>query len=419
MQACSSPANDRHEHSEEATRPKLKEIFRAHANEYLASDNRSSHEMLTMRDILRCRTAQLGGYLEKCGSCGHAEYRYNSCSNRNCPSCQWLRQVQWGIRQTIGFLPVAHHQVVMTLPGNLRGLARVNKKLVHTLMMRVASETVAELVRQRYGAIVGQVVVLHTWNRELGYHPHVHQVVSCGGLAVDGQHWVSISRDFLVSIEDMRSTFRSKLVETLIDAYHHKKLNLPATLKIPGSFCRLMRLSSAERWIVWVEAPIGMSSPIVKYLSQYVNRIGISNSRLISFESGKVTFETRDGLSLTLGGAEFIERYMQHIVPKGFHKVRHYGLYSPKSRKADLGHARSLVPQHERVIVETATTDDDAPEPWQELMTRLTGRDPRCCPKCGELIERTPFGPSRFGCRPSVLASLPSKTYEAPAANTA
>jgi hypothetical protein len=392
----------------DASFPKLSSVFKKHANEYLKSGLRSDLEKSTINDITRCRTMLLGGYIERCPTCGNVELRYNSCSNRNCPTCQWLRQVQWSRRQVLDFLPVAHHQVVLTLPPNLRGLARANKKIVYGLMLKLASESVQKLVKKKYGVTVGQIAALHTWNRELGNHPHVHLVISCGGLSYDGKSWVSIPRDFLVSVEDLRATFRKGMVKALREAYRKGKpeLKLPAHMKLPSYFEQVLKHSSKELWIGHIEAPIGVSRPVVKYLARYINRIGIGNSRLRSFENGQVTFETRNGQTLTLPGVQFIERYMEHIVPTGFHRVRHYGLYSPKARKFDLERARALVPMNERMKFEQGPEGEaEGNEPWEDMMKKLTGRDPRCCPECGGLLEKEAFGKARFGIRRRIMAA--------------
>jgi hypothetical protein len=380
--------------------PKLAEVFREHAGAYVRMHAPGGDEARALVDILRCRTAVMGGYLEQCPECGHSEYRYHSCSNRNCPNCQWLRQVQWTQRQLGGFLPVAHHQVVTTLPGRLRRLARSNKKVIQGIMLRVSAETVAELVEERYGARVGQVGVLHTWNRELGYHMHVHLVVSCGGLSLDGAQWVRIPKDFLLPVAQLRTAFRRKLLQALVAAYRAKKVHLPGDLQVPGAFYGLIRQCWKEQWVVHIEAPVGTSSPVVKYLSQYVNRIGMSNSRLVGTAHGQVTFETRGTATLTLGGVEFLHRYLQHVVPKGFHKVRHYGLYSSTGRRRHLERARTLVPMEERVAHEPVAEGVAASEGWEGLVLALTGVDPRLCPKCGARITRTPVGRPRLGRGP-------------------
>lgn len=403
-----------------ARRATITDIFLAHAGDYLASGGHSREEVSAIRDILRCRTMALGGHIERCTTCDHAEFRYHSCSNRNCPQCQWLRQVRWSIQQSFELLPVAYHQVVLTLPCKLRTIAGRNKKLVYGLMMQAAAETVSELVQERYGATVGIVVVLHTWNRELGYHPHVHILVSCGGLSGDKSRWVSIPAGFLVPIEDLRNAFRDKLVRAILAEHRLHRLKLPANLRVPGAFYKLVRQCYDEPWIAYVEAPIGQGAPIVKYLSRYVNRIGISNRRLISFEKDRVTFETRKGAKLTLSGNEFIDRYMQHVVPTGFHKIRHYGLYSPTARKNDLERARALVPPQETMQFDDGSDRDPDPhEPWQDLMVRLTGRDPRRCPVCGGPLKLIPFGRPRFGRRRKRATPPSPGTVSVPLVDTA
>ena len=396
MEPAQTPQTAYPDPSNEKKKVTLADVFRAFSTEYLKGRHLDDDTFSALQAILRCRTEAMGGYLETCEACHHIEYRYNSCSNRNCPTCQWLRQIRWSIKQLSTFLPVAHHQAVTTLPGKLRALARANKRVVYDLILRVTSETIRELVQERYGATVGLVCVLHTWNRELGFHLHVHVVVSCGGLSLDGSRWVSIPRDFFLPVAQLRSRFRQRMIQALRESYQKGKLTLPASVPNGEAFEELLETCSDEKWVVHVEPPVGQSSPVVKYLSQYVNRIGMSNSRLVSMDEGRVTFETRDGQTLTLGGAAFVERFLEHVVPSGFHKVRMYGLYSPTGRHRNLEKVRGMVPLGERVEHQVGE-GLDGEEPWEELVKSLTGRDPRCCPKCGGTMIREAFGKPRYG----------------------
>lgn len=375
---------------------KLEQIFEDHGQWYLENGHLTPDQAAALDDILRCRTPVLGGYLESCPECTHREYRYNSCSNRNCPKCQWLRQIRWSIKQLETFLPIPHHQVVFTLPGILRKLCRQNKKFMHTNILKLGAETLKELTQEHFGIEVGILSVLHTWNRKLGYHPHSHNCVSCGGLTKDGK-WKSISTEYLIDSRELRSVFRKKMMRALLEAWFNGELKLRGNLALPGAFTRLMVKLCREKWVTHVEKPDGKRKRLVQYLSSYVCRIGISNGRIKSYENDMVTFTVRDDETITIPVRAFIGRYLEHVVPKGFHKVRNYGLYSSSKRSKALVLAKSLVPDDEKVAVGDKYEEVKGTEDWQDLVAEFTGKDPRLCPKCGATLQRESFGSPWIG----------------------
>jgi len=375
---------------------KLEQIFSDHGPWILDNANLSHDQFSALTDILRCRTPEMGGYLEKCPNGDYQEYRYNSCSNRNCPKCQWLRQLQWSKKQLQTFLPIPHYQVVFTLPGNLRKLCRQNEEYIHNLILKLSAETLKECIYDHFSIEVGILTVLHTWNRELGYHPHSHNCVSCGGLTPYGQ-WKSLNPDYLIDSQELRTVFKNKMFDAIAKAYRNRELKLRGNLALPYMFAKTMLKAYKSKWVTHVKKPDGKRKRLVQYLSSYVCRIGISEGRIKSYENDQVTFTVRDDKTITLHARQFIKRYLQHVVPKGFHKVRNYGLYSSAKRSKDLVLAKYLVPEEEEVAVggkfeEVAETED-----WQDLVTEFTGKDPRLCPKCGATLKREPFGSPWIG----------------------
>lgn len=375
---------------------KLEQIFLDHGQWILDNAHLTHDQFSALTDILRCRTPQMGGYLEKCPDCDHQEYRYNSCSNRNCPKCQWLRQIRWSIKQLDTFLAIPHHQVVFTLPGILRKLCRKNEEFIAKNIMKLGAETLKECIYDHFSIEPGILTVFHSWNRKLEYHPHSHNCVSCGGLTPYGQ-WKSISHDYLISSQELRNVFKEKMVNAIVEAYRNKELKLRGDLALPYMFAKMMLKAYKSKWVTHVKKPDGKRKRLVQYLSSYVCRIGISEGRIKSYENDQVTFIVRDDETITIHARDFIKRYLQHVVPKGFHKVRNYGLYSSAKRNKDLVLAKYLVPEEEEVAVggkyeEVAETED-----WQDLVTEFTGKDPRLCPKCGATLQRESFGSPWIG----------------------
>ena len=375
---------------------KLEQIFNDHGQWMLDNAHLTHDQFSALTDILRCRTPEMGGYLEKCPDCDHQEYRYNSCSNRNCPKCQWLRQIRWSIKQLDTFLSVPHHQVVFTLPGILRKLCRKNEKFIHNKILQLGAETLKECIYKHFSIEAGILSVLHTWNRKLGYHPHSHNCVSCGGLTPYGQ-WKSISHDYLIDSKELRSVFKEKMFDAIVGAYRNGELKLRGNLSLPYMFAKMMLKAYKSKWVTHVEKPDGKKKRLVQYLSSYVCRIGISDGRIKSYKNDLVTFIVRDDETITIPAREFIKRYLQHVVPKGFHKVRNYGLYSSAKRGKDLVLAKYLVPEDEEVEVGDKYEDVKNTEDWQDLVTEFTGKDPRLCPKCGATLERESFGSPWIG----------------------
>jgi hypothetical protein len=320
--------------------------------------------------LLRCRTPALGGHRYVCEDCGFTADHYNSCGSRYCPQCQGRRRQRWLEAQQALLLPVPHFQVVFTLPSELRGIAKAWPREIYDLLFQAAQQTLQTLAQRQWNAKLAILAVLHTWTRELKDHPHVHCVVSGGGLTEDGA-WVSSEREFLFPISTMRGLFRALFLAGLED------------LRLPLNRRQRHKLRAARRhrdWVVFVEAPEDRDpANLVKYLARYVYQTAISNSRIVSIGDATVTFRTRGDAVVTLPGVEFVRRFTQHFLPKGIRKIRHYGLLAPGAR-AQLALARDLTAR---------SSSDDQPERLRESLPDTTPREEASarCPDCGSPLR--------------------------------
>ena len=294
--------------------------------------------------IASCRTAALGGHLDECTRCGHrATISYNSCRNRHCPKCQIAARDRWIAARQKELLPTRYVHVVFTLPAQLAPLAFQNKKLVYSLLLRSSAETLLEVARdpRHLGAEIGLFSVLHTWNQKLALHPHVHCVIPAGGLSLDHAHWVKSRSQFFLSIRVLRRVFRGKFVAALRQAFHEGQLHFHgklAPLTQPKTFAAWLRPLFRKDWVVYSKRPFGGPEYVLHYLGRYTHRVAISNHRLISFADGQVTFRWRDSAHhneqklMTLSLDEFLRRFLRHLLPKGFVRIRHFGFLANRRR---------------------------------------------------------------------------------------
>lgn len=324
---------------------------------------------------MACRTATLGGRLYVCDTCGHEQPLYNSCRNRHCPACQALDQARWIRKREERLLPVGHHHVVFTLPSELRPLARRHPKEIFALLFRAVSTVLTELARRRWGARLGLTAVLHTWTRELTFHPHLHCIVTAGGLSLDGERWVDQSR-YLFPVNQLKRAFFAKVVEEL----QHIGDGLDAIADPSVREALLQSLPKWRRWVVHIDPPFGRSTHVLRYLGRYTHRVAISDARVVAIDQHTITFRTRDENRVTLPAEEFIRRFLLHVLPRGFHKIRHFGLYASQPRHRD--HAATLLGAGDTDAVEIDSADIDLDT--GELLAHLTGEDPRACQACGQ-----------------------------------
>jgi len=369
-----------------ADRPRLEvaDIIRAHGEAFARAHVLLPEQHAVLRDIGRCRTAALGGYVDVCAACGHAEVGYHSCRNRHCPKCQSLEQARWVERRMERMLPTHSFHVVFTLPSELRTLAMLNRETVFDMLFASAAEALLELGRDPrwLGAQLGVTSVLHTWTRDLRFHPHVHCIVTGGGLSLDGERWVGTRPDFLLPKRVLGALFRGKFLARLQSAYARGELRLDgaaASLAERAAFARLRDKLYRKRWVVYLKPPFGGVDHAVRYLGRYTHRVGISNHRLLAFDERGVTFRTRGEGKATLAPDEFLRRLVQHVLPPGFVKIRHHGLFSASNVSTKLTAAR-------RLLQGAPTTTPDVTRPprdFCDLLLALTGIDLRRCRRCG------------------------------------
>jgi hypothetical protein len=373
-------------------RPRLEvaDVFRAHGEAYRREHSLTGDQVKVMRAIETCRTAVLGGHMDVCRDCGMATTpSYNSCRNRHCPKCQGLEQAEWIADRRTRTLPVHHFHVVFTLPAELRPLARANQGLVYALLFREAAQTLLDLGESRLGATLGVTEVLHTWTRELSYHPHVHCIVTGGGLALDGTRWISTrSKDFLFPVKVMSRLFRGKVMAALKDAHRLEKL----AGTTPLDFAVLVDTLYRKEWVTYAKRPFGRVDDVFAYLGRYTHRVGISNQRLQSLDANGVRFLTKDGKTVCLPTEEFIRRFLLHVLPHGFVKIRHHGLLAPGNVNTKLQVARRLLAPAPSPAPIAAPATQPAGSTWQDELLALTGINVRVCPHCGSTaLERHPL----------------------------
>lgn len=384
-------------------RPEVADVFRAHGAVYRAKHMLSEHERKVMRAVEQCRTAALGGHLEVCDGCGYSRPAYNSCRDRHCPKCQSLKQAQWVESRLGKLLPLPSFHVVFTLPHKLRRLARRNDQALYELLFTSAAKTLLELGHdpQRLDAHLGITAVLHTWTRELDYHPHVHCIVTAGGLSQDKTRFVRGDEKYLFPVRVMSALYRGLFLDGL------RKLHRKGVLRTDGQDLVALcdELYQAD-WVVYAKRPFGGPEQVFSYLGRYTHRTGISNQRIRSMGPEGVCFATKGGRTVTLQAEEFIRRFLLHILPPGFVKIRHYGLWASGYAKEKLELARKLLsdepaaaapaepepePEAEANEIEDAVDDEeesggeaeaDETDPLAERIYRLCGIDVRQCPRC-------------------------------------
>ncbi len=377
------------------------DVFLASGPAYRAAHagHLSLAQLKVMSAIEHCRTAALGGHVEACEDCGQWRIAYNSCRNRHCPKCQGAAARTWLAEREADLLPVGYFHVVFTMPAEVADIAFHNKALVYGLLFKTASETMLTIAADRkyLGARIGITAVLHTWGSAMTHHPHVHMIVPGGGIALDGERWVSCRPGFFLPVRVLSKLFRRLFLDKLTEAHAAGRLTFfgeHAGLSERTTFAQFLAPLRRKNWFVYAKPPFAGPEAVLAYLSRYTHRVAISNSRLIAFDKSGVTFRykdyRRDGADrqqvMTLATDEFIRRFLLHVLPRGFHRIRHYGLLAGSARKASLARAREL-------LSVAAPPDDDTPGDPEDF------RPP--CPCCGgrmiviEVFERwrQPRGP--------------------------
>ncbi|MFI5398620.1 MAG: IS91 family transposase [Candidatus Binatia bacterium] len=393
------------------TRPRFEvaDVLRAYGEPYRRTHPTTGEQRQVLRALARCRTAALGGHVEQCERCAYRRIAYNSCRNRHCPKCQGKERAQWMAAEQALLLPVPYFHVVFTLPRALNPLIRVNRRRLYGLLFRLAARTLRTFARDPHhlGAELAITMVLHTWGQTLKEHTHVHCVVSGGGLALDGSAWVSLPtgtkkrrRPFLFPVTALSRVFRGKFLAALTRARRRdtlRYLGQSAALAEPGPWETLIATLWKHDWVVYAKPPFGGPAQVLKYLSRYTHRVAIANQRLLSVANGVVRFEYHDSADptahkeLSLPATEFLRRFLLHVVPKGFMRIRHYGITANRRRQQKLARCRELLG------TATAAPDAGTAPPADADTAAATPEDitPRC-PQCGaplRIVELLPPQP--------------------------
>ncbi len=362
----------------------LADVVRAFRGAYAQQHTPTVTERAVLNAVARCRTAALGGHVTVCLDCGTvSDPSYNSCHNRHCPKCPAVAQAKWIAGRLERILPTHYFHVVFTMPAQLRGLARANPRVVYALLFQCAAATLLELGedRQRLGGELGVTAVLHTWTQKLDYHPHLHCVVTGGALDTDDGRWISTRPNFLFPVHVMGKLFRGKMLDALHRAERRGKLRIDD----PARFAALIASLYRKNWNVYCKRPFGGPEQVIEYLGKYTHRVAISNQRLVAMDERGVTLRTKTGEHVTLDGVTFLSRWLHHVLPKGFTKIRHYGLMSASHVTTRLPTARTLLsakgdPEAEP---ESTPTPSLRSARWREVIYRITGIDIGTCTHCG------------------------------------
>ncbi len=386
----------------------VSDIFRAYGPAYRQAHEMPVRHLRAMRAVEICRTAELGGHVDECDHCGRLRISYNSCRNRHCPKCQCLDKERWIEARKEDLLPSAYFHPVFSVPEGVKPLSLRNQDVVYSILFKAASESIKELTEdpKHLGAKVGFIAVLHTWSQTLVDHPHLHCIVTGGGLSRDGLRWTPCKGEFFLPVKVLSRLFRGKFLAYLKEAYEKGKLVFPgkvAHLKDKSAFNVLLKELYRQEWVVYCKPPFQSAERVMDYLGRYTHRVAISNDRLVKLEGDKVTFRYRDRKDndrikpMTLEATEFIRRFLLHILPDGFVKIRHYGILSNRKRNTKLGLCKRLLSvdcRHEG--------REKKSESWQDLLTRITGHDPRICPTCGKgrMVLKEVFNPSALSLPP-------------------
>lgn len=368
--------------------PELADIFRAYGESYRQAHPLSRSQLKVMRAIESCRTAALGGHLQQCDSCGYQQPAYNSCRNRHCPKCGSLAKAQWLEDRKADLLPVGYFHLVFTLPHELNPLMLVNKKVLCDILFKAVSQTLLEFGRTHLDGLLGFICVLHTWDQTLRDHFHLHCLIPGGALSFDLGRWVAARQTFLFSVKALSLVFRGNFLALLDQAFVKEQLQFPgrtAALAEPAAFADLVRSLTRKQWVVYAKRPFSSPEKVLDYLGRYTHRVALSNNRILavaeSAEGPRVTFAYRDrkhgdcARTMTLQADEFIRRFLLHVLPNGFMRIRHFGFLANRSRKQKLDRCRELLGLQQL----------PSPSPKKsarQLMLEVTGFDLALCPAC-------------------------------------
>jgi len=379
------------------------DIFCEHGEAYRHKFGTSSQQWRTMHALKVCRTAELGGHIDKCDHCGHQVISYNSCRNRHCPKCQSLAKAEWLEARTEELLPVDYFHVVFTIPEALNQIALQNKREVYGTLFEAASKTLLTIAAdsKHLGANIGFMAILHTWGQTLLQHPHLHCVIPGGGLSPDEKAWISCRKKFFLPVRVLSCLYRRFFVELLMKAFDQDRLKFYGKishLSNQESFTQLMKKCFKTEWVVYAKPPFGGAEKVLDYLGRYTHRIAISNNRLVRVKNGKVSFSWRNyrqenkTQTMTLEAEEFIRRFLLHVLPSGFMRIRYFGFLSNRHRTKKLKRCRDILCHQIKEKAPSQTLD------WKSRYELLTGKPVDLCPFChkGLLLTIENLLPLRF-----------------------
>jgi len=373
--------------------PEVQDVFRLYGEDYCKTHGLSYTQHKAMSAILKCRTAELGAHMDTCESCGSVDISYNSCRNRHCPKCQTLSKERWIDNQKHDLLNVGYFHVVFTVPDTLRPVIYQNQKKLYALLFQAVAETLQELAADKkyLDATLGFTSVLHTWGQNLCFHPHIHCIIPAGGLSKLGQ-WVNSRKKFFIPVRVLSRKFRGKFLHYLklqkLDFFGEQSY-----LNEPNHFLNLLDTCYQKEWVIYCKPPFKSASCVVEYLGRYTHRVAISNNRILSVEDGKVTFKWRDYRDnnrwkvMTVSAFEFIRRFLMHVLPPGFMKIRHYGLLGNRNKTKKLTLCKRLTNTPVIAKVKASTLD---------LLSKMFGRNFSLCLHCGELRHPHNLSPPLF-----------------------
>jgi hypothetical protein len=357
---------------EKSARPELADVFRQYGESYQRTHRISACQQKVIRAVSVCRTQELGGHLDRCDACGFERPAYNSCRNRHCPKCQSLAKAKWLEKQTAELLPVGYFHLVFTLPHELNPLILAHKKILLALLFKAVSETLLEFGRTRLKGTLGIIAVLHTWDQTFKDHFHLHCLVPAGALSVDQRRFVAARKNFLFPVKALSQVFRGKFLALLQQACAQGKIP-PANIEI--------KASRQKSWVVYAKKPFGSPQTVLDYLGRYTHRVALSNDRILNMQNGQVTFSYRARKdrdrqkTMMLDAHEFIRRFLLHVLPDSFMRIRHFGFLANRSKKQALAQCRKLL--------DVAPALPRSPNlSAKDLLLKITGIDLFRCPCC-------------------------------------
>ena len=396
-------------------RPRLEaaDVFRRYGEAYRQQHgaSMSATQWRVMSAIEVCRTAALGGHLERCDQCGYEHNAFNSCRDRHCPKCQCLARAQWIVQRQSELLDVPYFHVVFTVPEEIAAIAYQNKEVVYDILFQATAETLKTIAAdpKHLGAEIGFFAVLHSWGQSLQFHPHLHFVVPGGGLSADGQRWISCRPDFFLPVRVLSHRFRRLLLKSLQHAFDCGKLeffNSLESLRDRRAFVQFVERMKDCDWVVYAKRPFAGPQQVLDYVGRYTHRVAISNNRLLDIENGHVSFAWKDYRAggqvktMTLSADEFIRRFLLHVLPDGFQRIRYYGFLGNRYRKERLEQCRRLLGMPNR-----ADPKNTAEKDYRDHYEELTGISLHQCPECKQgrmvMVEILP----RLPCKQTIDSS--------------